>query len=72
MRAQNRALRTNATTQQVLQVAVEDVGHALRETSGVPAVLLQQHQQEQQQLVTQGVGDGGRSAPAVAGAAEAS
>lgn len=50
---ENRALRTNATTQQVLQVAVEDCGYQHRST-GVPQVLLQHHavedeQQQQQQ-----------------------
>jgi hypothetical protein len=45
---QNRALRTNATTQQVLQVAVEDCGYEHRST-GVPQVLLQHHQVENEQ-----------------------
>jgi hypothetical protein len=45
---QHRALRTNATTAQVLQVAVEDCGYSLRpgEQPGVPQALLQQHQLE--------------------------
>jgi RNase P subunit RPR2 len=45
---QNRALRTNATTQQVLQVAVEDCGYQHRST-GVPQVLLQHHKVEDEQ-----------------------
>jgi hypothetical protein len=42
---QNRALRTNATTAQVLQVAVDDCGYSLRPGGqpGVPQVLLQHH-----------------------------
>ncbi|KAF6262612.1 S-adenosyl-L-methionine-dependent methyltransferase [Scenedesmus sp. NREL 46B-D3] len=54
---ENRALRTNATTQQVLQVAVEDCGYQHRST-GVPQVLLQHHQvvcKEQQQEQEAGV-----------------
>jgi uncharacterized protein YcgL (UPF0745 family) len=40
---QNRALRTNATTRQVLQTAVEDCGYHYRQLPGVPQVLLQHH-----------------------------
>jgi hypothetical protein len=42
---QHRALRTNATTAQVLQVAVADCSYSLRpgEQPGVPQVLLQHH-----------------------------
>jgi hypothetical protein len=48
---QNRALRTNATTAQVLRVAVEDCGYSLRDDGqpGVPSVLLQRHQEEELQ-----------------------
>lgn len=45
---QQRALRTNATTAEVLQVAVEDCRYSLRpdDQPGVPAVLLQRQQVE--------------------------
>lgn len=43
---ERRALRTNATTQEVLRVAVEDCGcqYRLPGQPGVPPSLLQQHQ----------------------------
>jgi len=43
--SQQRALRTNATTRQVLHIAVTDCGYSLRsgEQSGVPQALLQHH-----------------------------
>jgi hypothetical protein len=49
---QNRALRTNATTKQVLRVAVEDCGYSLRDDgqAGVPNVLLQRHVHQDEEL----------------------
>jgi hypothetical protein len=46
---QQRALRTNAATAQVLRVAVEDCGYSLRPAGqpGVPDVLLQHHEVEE-------------------------
>lgn len=46
---EQRALRTNASTAQVLRVAVEDCGYSLRPAGqpGVPDVLLQHHEVEE-------------------------
>jgi hypothetical protein len=48
---QARALRTNATTQEVLQVALQDCGYSLRQDSPYAAVLARQREDAEHRLV---------------------